>query len=134
MCHLVLLMPVIALPIFLFMPIGQALPFYLVIVAISAFLYWLMVKAMRRRVETGAECLIGAKAEVVSKLRPLDHAQYIVRSQGELWTANCSENLEPGETVSIASVNGVRLVIERRNNDSAAVTQNGAGVNAGHCH
>ncbi len=134
MCHLVLLMPVIALPIFWLMPLGQALPLYLVIAAISAFLYWLMTKAMRRRVETGAESLIGAEAEVVSKLRPLDHAQYIVRSQGELWTANCSENLEPGETVSIASVNGVRLVIERRNDDSAAITQNGAGVNAGHYH
>ena len=118
MCHLLLLMPVLALPIFWLMPLSRAMPIYIVIAVISGLLYWLIVRSMRKRPKTGGESLIGAEAEVVSKLSPGDHAQYLVRCQGELWGARCPDIVQPGETVNITAVDGIRLVVERRSSDS----------------
>lgn len=71
-----------------------------------------------------AESLVGAKAEVISRLGLADHAQYLVRSHGELWSANCPEVLQPGETVNVASVDGIKLL----------VTRTGVKSNERHCH
>ncbi len=113
MCHLILLMPLLALPIFWFMPLNFAIPIYAVIVLISGLTYRLIRKSMKKRPKTGAESLIGAKAEVVSRLKPGDHAQYLVRSQGELWSAKSPNVLHPGETVNIGAVDGVTLIVKR---------------------
>ncbi len=118
MCHLILLMPVLALPIFWLMPLSRAMPIYIVIAVVSGLLYWLIVRSMRKRPETGGESLIGAEAEVVSRLSPGDHAQYLVRCRGELWTALCPDAVQPGDTVSISALDGIRLVVERRSSDS----------------
>lgn len=120
MCHLVLLMPVLALPIFWLVPLSFAIPIYIFIALISGLLYWLIAKSMKRRPETGAESLIGGKAEVVSKSSTGDHPQYLVRFQGELWSAHCLDILQPGETVNITALDGLRLVVERSNSDSIA--------------
>ncbi len=116
MCHLILLMPVIALPIFWLMPIGYAAPIYVLISLASGFFYWLITRAMRQPVRDGFRSLIGTEVEVVSKLDPLDHAQYLVRSGGELWGARSGEVLHPGENVSVTAVDGIRLVVARRSN------------------
>lgn len=118
MCHLPLLMPVIALPVFWLTPLSFAIPFYIVILLISGLLYRAVIKSMRKPLETGALRLIGSEAEVVSKLSPGHSAQYVVRSGGELWTARCADVLQPGETVSIAALRGISLVVERGNNGS----------------
>lgn len=68
---------------------------------------------MKKRPKTGAESLIGAEAEVVSRLKPGDHAQYLVRSQGELWSAKSPNVLHPGETVSIGAIDGITLIVKR---------------------
>ncbi len=120
MCHLVLLMPVLALPIFWLMPLSFAIPIYIFIVLISGLLYRLIAKSIKRRPATGAESLIGDKAEVVSKSSTGGHTQYLVRSQGELWSAHCLDSLRPGETVNITALDGVKLVVERSNSDSIA--------------
>jgi len=141
MCHLLLLMPVIALPIFWLAPLNVAIPIYAVIVLISGVLYWLIVKSMRKTPLVGAESLPGTEAEVVSKLSPGHTAQYLVRSQGELWRARSADVLEPGETVRIAALRGISLVVERRDNGShpdqtsyLETRQAGAKVNERHCH
>ena len=134
MCHLVLLIPALALPIFWLMPLSSAVPIYVVIVLISAFLYWLMMRAMREPIQDGFQSLIGTQAEVVSRLSPEGYTKYMVRAGGELWSARCSDVLEPGETVTIAAVNGISLVVERRNNDSIAIEQAGVRTNEWHCH
>ncbi len=115
MCHLILLMPVIVLPIFWLMPLNFAVPIYIVIASASGSFYWLITKSMRKCPETGAESLIGTKAEVVSRLGSVDHAQYLVRSRGELWSASSPDTLHPGETVSIAAMEGITLIIKRIN-------------------
>lgn len=136
MCHLILLMPVLALPIFWLMPLSFAIPIYMLIVLISGLLYWLIAKAMGKQPETGAESLIGAKAEVVSRLRPGDHAQYLVRSQGELWSGYSTDTLDIGEWVNIVALKGIGVVVERVENGPSHVETKlvGAQDNRRHCH
>jgi len=111
-------MPVLGLPIFWLAPLSFAIPSYVVIVLISAFLYWLITRAMRKLIQDGFQSLIGTEAEVVSK-RALDNpAQYLVRSQGELWSAYSTDNLQPGEQVNIVAVKGIGVVVERAENKS----------------
>ncbi len=116
MCHLILLMPVLALPVFWLMPLNLAIPIYIIIALMSGLFYRLIARSMSKQPETGSEGLIGATAEVVSKLNPGNLAQYLVRSQGELWSASSPDVLGTGEMVSIAAVDGIRLVV-RRNSD-----------------
>jgi len=52
MCHLILLLPVIALPIFWLLPASQSVPAYAVVVAVSGWVYWYAIKAMRLPLES----------------------------------------------------------------------------------
>ncbi len=117
MCHLILLMPVFGLPLFWFLPLGYALPINVVIWLTSASLYWLIMRVMRKPIQDGFQSLIGTEAEVVSRLA--DHsARYLVRSQGELWTAYSTNILEIGEQVNIVAVKGIGVVVESAENSS----------------
>ena len=129
MCHVLLLMPVIGLPVFWLTPLSFAIPFYMVIVLISGLSYRAIAKSMRQPLETGALSLIGSEAKVVSKLSPGHSAQYVVRSGGELWTARCADVLQPRETVSIAAIRGIGLVVERGNNGSHPEQLSDVGTN-----
>jgi membrane protein implicated in regulation of membrane protease activity len=111
-------MPVIGLPVFWLTPLTFAIPFYIFIVLISGLLYRAIAKSMRKPLQIGALKLIGSEAEVISRLSPGHSAQYVVRSGGEMWTARCADVLHPRETVSIAAIHGIGLVVERRNNGS----------------
>jgi membrane protein implicated in regulation of membrane protease activity len=104
-------MPVLTLPIFWLTPLSFAIPFYVVIVLISGLLYWLIVNSMKKPLETGAEGLLGTEAEVVSKLSPGHRVQYLVRAEGELWSARSTDILQPGETVNIAALDGIRVAL-----------------------
>lgn len=141
MCHLILFMLVLGLPIFWFLPLSSALPLYTLILLISGFLFWLIARSMGKRPGTGVESLIGTEAEVVSRLNPGGHAKYLVRARGELWSARGSDVLQPGDTVNIAALDGIRLVVERRNDEShhhqlvtIEVKQIGVRANERHCH
>ena len=141
MCHVLLLMPVIGLPVFWLTPLSFAIPFYIFIVLISILLYRAIAKSMRKPLETGALKLIGSEAEVVSKLSPGHSAQYVVRSGGEMWTARCADVLQTRETVSIAAIHGISLVVERSSNSShpehvsdVETKQARAKADKRHCH
>ncbi len=134
MCHLILFMPVLALPVFWLMPLSLALPIYMIIASLTALLYWLIAKAMGRQPETGSESLIGTTAEVVSQFGPAGHAQYLVRSHGELWTANSPDAITTGETVSVTAVNGIRLVVRRNGSQSTSTADAVRKLNERHCH
>lgn len=132
MCHLILLMPVLALPIFWLMPPGLSIPIYAIIVALAVLLYRLIAKSMGKHPETGKEGLIGVEGEVVSRLSPTNHAQYLVRSQGELWSASSPDSLQAGEMVRIAAIDGIRLVVRR--NGSHAKEEAVRKSNERYCH
>jgi membrane protein implicated in regulation of membrane protease activity len=117
MCHLILLLPLLGLPLFWALPLGYALPINITIWLTSAFLYWLIRRAMRKPLQDGFQSLIGTEAEVVSKLAPSYSAQYLVRSQGELWSAYATDTFQTGDQVNILAVKGISVVIEPLGND-----------------
>ena len=120
MCHLILLMPVLGLTLFWFLPIGYALPSYIAIVLLSAFLFWLITRAMRRPIQDGFQSLIGTDAEVVSRSEAEHSTKYLIRAQGEgeLWSAYSEDTLKPGDLVNIVALKGIGVVVERAENDS----------------
>ena len=70
---------------------------------------WLYVWwSQRRRPAVGVEALVGRQAVVASDCRPEGQ----VRVAGELWGARCDEGASAGETVVVADVDGLTLVVE----------------------
>ena len=125
MCHLVLLMPVIALPIFWLTPPGFAVPVYTIIVLISAGLYWLITRAMHQPVQDGFQSLIGTRVDVAAVLAP---SQYQIRAHGELWSAFSKDSLQLGEQVNIVATRGIGVVVEKvktRSHSDITETENG---------
>ncbi len=138
-CHAVLLLPFAGLPLFWLLPIGYALPSYAVIVLVSAFLYRLITRAMRKPLQDGFQSLIGTEAEVVSRLVTDHSAQYLIRSQGELWSAYSTDVLDIGEAVNIVAVKGIGVVVEQADNShdelgNVKTMPSGAKDNRQHCH
>src|SRR5690349_24948751 len=64
--------------------------------------------ARRWRPKTGAEAMIGMKAEVVSPLHPLGQ----VHVNGELWEARSTVGGDVGDTVVVRGMEGLTLVVE----------------------
>jgi membrane protein implicated in regulation of membrane protease activity len=111
-----MLLPLLALPIFWILPPAAALPIYIVFVALSAVMFRIMRRSMKLPPQTGAEHLIGKEAKVVSKSPPGDAAPYLVRLEGELWSAESADILQPGERVIVAAVRSNCLIVERVGN------------------
>ena len=141
MCHLILLMPVLGLPLFWLLPLGYALPINIALWLLSAFLYRLIRKAMRKPVRDGFQSLIGTEVEVVSRRTATHSARYLVRAQGELWSAYSRDTLGVGEWVNIVAVRGIGVVIERAESashpdkiDTAKAMASEAKDNRWQCH
>ena len=80
-------------------------------VEIAEVAFWL--RFLRRyRVHTGAEGMIGARAEVIEAV---SEAGGRVRVYGEIWAARSDAALGPGERVRIARVDGLTLDVEPDN-------------------
>jgi membrane-bound serine protease (ClpP class) len=70
---------------------------------------YLWIRFLRRyRVTTGAEGLVGERAEVVEALAPTGR----VRVRGELWAARAADSAIPGQRVRITAVDGLTLEVE----------------------
>ena len=133
-CHAVFLLPFMGIPLFWLVPLEYALPVNIVTWVVSPFLYRLLRRAMRGPpVDDGFGSLVGTQTEVISRLAAGRSAKYLVRAQGELWSAYSTDVLEVGETVNIVAVKGIRMVIERAENGSRPV-KTGVGDDRGHCH
>ena len=135
MCHLILLMPIITLPVFWIMPLNLALPLYLVIAVVSGLFYWVIIRAMTKKVDVGIEGLMGAEAEVLCQANAGPSCRYLVRSKGELWTARSTDKLEPGERVRVSRLSGVGLLVERPVRDKVlSKNKKGTRENGWNCH
>jgi membrane protein implicated in regulation of membrane protease activity len=64
--------------------------------------------ARRWRPKTGAEAMIGKRAEVVSRLHPTGQ----VHINGELWEARSTAEAAVGETVIVRAMEGLTLLVE----------------------
>ena len=77
------------------------------IVEVGETLFWIRL-SRRGRPRVGPEALVGARAEVVSACRPVGQ----VRIQGELWRARSAADVDRGEAVRIAGIEGLTLLVE----------------------
>ena len=111
---ILMVLPLIALPVFWFLPLAQDIPIYLVCVSLSVWMFWLMRRNKKYRVVTGREGLIGQEAEVVSKSNIRGKAEYTIHVEGELWTARSYEGVQPGEKVIITGVEGSTPIVKRK--------------------
>lgn len=88
-------------------PWGLVLVAAAAVVEVGESFFWLHL-SRRRRIQMGAETLIGATARVVSDCRPLGQ----VRLRGELWGARCEAGASAGDTVRIVDRDGLTLLVE----------------------
>lgn len=110
---LIVMLPLLGVLMFWLLPFGVAIPAYIAVLAVSGLMYWGLVVLMRRQARFGREGMIGASAVVVSKLGPRSGAKYVVRVRGELWNADSSDDLKPGQQVTITAVVGLTLTVVR---------------------
>jgi membrane-bound ClpP family serine protease len=109
MCHLLLLLPLVALPVFWIWPLAVAGPVYAGVVGVSGGVYYYAFKAARKPVVSGREELIDSIGEVVEQ-RPED---VLVRVHSELWSAQCAEPLQAGDRVQVLAVEALTLKVKR---------------------
>lgn len=111
MCHLVLLLPVFALPVFWLLPLPAAATIYGVIAVVSLVLYAYTVKAMRQPRLNGAEAMLGEAGRVVE----IGERGVTLFFHGELWRADIEgDPLVPGDEALIVGIDGLRLRIRRK--------------------
>lgn len=76
------------------------------VVEVGEAIFW--NRYLRRfRVRTGAEALVGRLAEVIDRCAPRGR----VRLGGEIWSAECGEGAEAGESVEVTAIEGLTLQV-----------------------
>ena len=110
MCHIILVLPIISLPMFLLLPLPVASVIYLLILAFSAWVFHRLMESLHQPACTGREGMLHACGEVISS----GHGHLLVRLAGEIWQARTDERLLPGDPVEVTDVKGLQLSIKRR--------------------
>jgi membrane protein implicated in regulation of membrane protease activity len=75
--------------------------------ALEVLFWWR--KGKDRRIQTGAEALIGTRAKVISACHPDGQ----VSAEGAIWSARCESGADPGDTVHVVRRQGLLLIVER---------------------
>lgn len=103
-------LPVLGLVLFAIYPWQVALVPYLILVAVSGYFDWFMMRAMHLPQVTGQEGVAGATAVVVR----WHGKEGQVKWRGEIWRAYIREGKAPvpGETVVIDKVSGLLLFVK----------------------
>jgi membrane protein implicated in regulation of membrane protease activity len=111
---LLMLLPIVALPVFWLLPLRWAIPIYIISILLSGLMFWVMQKTMKRPVLTGAESLIGKDAKVISRVGSAYGSPCLVEVENVLWSASSHDDLQPGEMVVIVVVESNRLIVEHK--------------------
>ena len=109
MCHLLLVLPVVSLILFSFLPFNQALPLYLLILLFCAIFYWLIWKDMRKPVSTGIEGMI----EGIGRVIEIGGKSAKIFYKGEIWDATSADQLSVGDSVEIARVERMTVIVRK---------------------
>jgi len=110
MCHLILLMPILALPLLWLLPLGEGLSMYLAVLIMTGAVYWLAIKAMRAPVVSGKQTVLGRAGSV----RSVDGRRGSVWVASELWSAESREGpLAIGDAVEVVGIEGLRLIVRK---------------------
>jgi membrane-bound ClpP family serine protease len=108
MCHIILSFPILALPLFYFFPLRTALPIYLVVLLFTWFVYFKMIAAMKAKVRTGKEGMIGEEALVLEDIAP--EGKVMVWS--EIWTATANgKRFHKGQKVVVRGFQGLTAIV-----------------------
>lgn len=119
MCHLLLILPILALAAFWVWPLAIAAPVYAAVLVISLLFYTLLIKSMRTPVRTGREDMLHSTGIV---LRPAGPRAVWIRVHGEEWKAHSGAySLRPGDTVRIVGMDGMTLHVVPEPADDASV-------------
>ena len=119
MCHLLLLLPVLALPVFWLLPLSDAGPLYAEVVVVSVFVYLFVWKAWRKPLANGTQNLIGTTGRVV-RVGPRN---VMLQLGGELWTADVEgAPLSVGERATVVAIRGLRLTARSASQDEPVQT------------
>jgi membrane protein implicated in regulation of membrane protease activity len=108
-CHLLLAMPLLGLGLFVFLPWQVALLLYLMVDALSIWLYTRIRQSMKQPVRTGREAMIGQTVTVTAAVGSQDGQ---VRYHNEVWSAVSDQALPAGEQARIVAMRGMRLVVQ----------------------
>jgi len=81
-----------------------------VLFLINLLFAWLVYRVLRKRPVTGKEGMIGKNGIVLSAN---DEGNLKVQIEGEIWQASCCETLRPGEKITVAAIDGLRLSVEK---------------------
>ncbi|MBI4294289.1 MAG: hypothetical protein HY661_22650 [Betaproteobacteria bacterium] len=117
MCHILLLLPFIALPVFSLFPPSVSVPVYGAVMALSAAVYWTAIQAMNQPILNGADGMIGNICEVVES----GDGKLFVRLHSEIWRAVPLEpRLNKGDRVKVVGVKNLTLRVQAMNLDTNA--------------
>lgn len=115
MCHLLLALPLLALPLFWIFPLSVALPAYGAVASLSAVIYWYVIQAMNRPIQTGAEGMAGEIGEVIET----SEGDLRVRVHNEIWHAvSPGIALHKGDYVEVAGVEQLTLLVQKLDLDA----------------
>jgi len=107
MCHLVLFLPVFALPVFWLLPWPEATGVYVAVLALSAWLYYVIIKLMHRPSVIGEHTLIGRCGTVVQA----EGSCGLARIGRELWRIESSRDLRDRDPVTVTGRRGLVLQV-----------------------
>lgn len=110
MCHILFILPFVALILFFFLPFGQALFFYSFILILCSIFYWLIWKDMRRPVTTGIEGMIGGVGRVIQNGTGTAKVFY----KGEIWDAICAEDVSVGDFVEVTGLERMKVIVQKQ--------------------
>lgn len=110
MCHFLLLLPLLALPLFWIFPLSVALPAYGTAAGLSAATYWYAIKAMKRPIQNGTQSMIGEIGEVVE----CGNEETLIKLHSEIWRAIHDElSLQTGDRVEVVGVEHRTLRVQQ---------------------
>lgn len=121
MCHILLVLPLLALPVFWVWPLPVALPIYGAAVGLAAVTYWCAACAMRQPRKNGAESLIGDTGQVVVS----EFGEVRIQIRNELWEPVSAVPLHQGDHVKVVAAERTRLRVQKLNANAALVTGSG---------
>lgn len=106
---IIMIAPILALPLFYFLPMKAALPIYIAILISSAYCNVVMFWSMRARAKTGPEGMVGEYALVIKDIDPEGKVDF----NGEIWTAIArDERIVTGQKVKIVEAKGLVLIVK----------------------
>jgi inner membrane protein len=127
MCHLLLLLPVLALPVFWLWPLSIAVPVFTVALVPSIAVYVLAMQTMRLPRLNGADGIVGRTGRVVRA----DRRGVTLQLGGEYWGADADDgNFEVGDRALVTGIDRLRLKVRKRAPVGAS-TEGAAGLMRG---